>query len=240
MTWLNREMVLLAAMSLYGLRWSLLQPTDGWRWGRRTNATLYFSTLAVLFGDAIASYAPAAWAPSLLAELVLVWALSRMIATAHFSDRTSVDRNRRQPGGHVTPLCRSADGFLLLTAGLTAFRHETLASLIQLIGLGWISLVRAGELDWRRILKRSRRTSLLFFLTQFALAWALVLDRIRGTDTRTIAVGALILTGAIRLELHLRAHRAARAIARRIRAEIQDLSTGLEKVQSLTELLDDE
>lgn len=234
--------LLALAFALYGLRWTWLQPVDGWKWSQRAQAALYFSTLAVMIHEfgILQSHIPEAWRSLTLLIQVQCWALSRMIATSHFSDRTSVERSRRARGNWITGLERTADGFLLLALGLTAFRQSTIAQLAQVVGLAWISLVRMGELEWRPILKRSRRTSLFFYLSQFALAWAVIAQRMGFNDWREEAVGALFVTGALRLEFHQRTARLARATVRRIQKELQDLSTGLEKIQAFTNFLEDE
>jgi hypothetical protein len=233
MTWL--DLLTLLPFGIYGARWVLYPPLDGWSWSRAANAVLFLIASCFFFER----YFPDLLRPGTgpWVTLSLYWCVARFLATAQFRDPTGIGKFRN---ASATKLRYLVDLALICGLALNYFGREFWAESFLLATLITTTVWRLFRSDWRKIFKRSRRTSLLFFFAQNAASFALAYHYFRPIEYLPhAAVLALLVTGAIRLELHLSARRRGENSAKELQKRIAGFSTGIEKIEAFVTAIDE-
>ncbi len=234
MTWL--DLLFFLPFGIYGARWVLYPPADGWSWSRAANACIFLIGTFFFF----ARYFPDLVRPGMETwiTLALYWCVTRLLATARFRDPMGISRGR--PANIQSYLRFIADGALLGAIAIQHYGFSLFAHSLLLTVLGGITVARLARSEWRKIFKRARRTSILFFFAQIATSFALLYHYFRPIEFMPqTAVFALFLTGAMRLELHLSARRRGENFAKGLREKIAGFSSGIQKVEAFVEAIDE-
>lgn len=236
MTWL--DLFTLLPLTLYGVRWALFPPVDGWGWSRSAGIFVYVAASYTFISHFYPNLAHPEFTPWI--QATLLWSVARLLATAKFRDPTGIGRFRNGYVPLVSRLRRAVDAVFVLSLPAIYFEqtyaaHAALTGALS-IALGW----RLFRSDWRKIFKRSRRTSILHFFSQIYLGSILVAHFI-AADEKLLqgALVAFVTTAIIRIELHQLARRRGEVFARDVQARIAHFSSGIEKIEAFVSAIDE-
>ena len=195
------------------------QTIDGWVYPAEELRWFCGSLLAFMLLDhgLTRIFVPIAWSQSLhlfaqrLSLLVCTWSLAGLIASGRFSDRSCVERVFGRP--RSTTIAGMVTFFFLAGLCLITFSTNLKTGLFALALSALSAAVFYGGVmaaigtEWRRILKRSGTTPLLFHFSLLAFSFSLCgvaigryVSLFEGHAWLTVASWVVVVTGLLRLQ----------------------------------------
>lgn len=249
----------LVNLTFYLLLWLRQRHADGWIYPR-DETRWFFGSLAayLLLRHEVAEICvPLLWSERVhlfsqrVALLVMLWSGTMLLLGGRFSDRSCIER--AAPRSAAKAYSNLAHFALVGALGALAFRHtlgEVGASILLMAPLVPALLAQERALrtmEWRRVLKRSSASPLLFHLGLIALPSAVLVTvamawYTRAADQRFLegAAWIMMLLGGLRMRAHLRSRERSRELAVDCRKTLQGFSSSQHRIQALCDFIADE
>lgn len=243
---------------IYVVTW-LRRPTiDGWIYPARDLRVFFGSLTAFLLlrHEVGRLFVPLLWPVELhlMAQNVSLataaWAQASLILQGRFSDRSCVERGFTR--AESPWLSRAVSGVYLVTLGALALWPQGAANLhfflfCQSLLLAYIAVTAIRGTEWRRILKRSGTSPLLFHFALLFFPFALLAfsagRQFAGLDGQRFFLAAgtiVILAGAWRLHRFEQVRRRSQLLAAECREILREFAHGDRRLHALCEFIEGE
>lgn len=241
------------ALSFFVVLWVRRTTIDGWTYPHDELRWFFGSLCAfmLLRSDWSHVAVPSVWSAPLhqfaadLSLAVNLWAASTLLLAVRFNDRSCVERGLYHRPAPAYSLLSDLSLVAALVALSPPFQLGTLALAVQSVPALLALYASVRSLEWKRVLKRSGPSPLLFHfsLILFTASTALLpLLAFFGAGEKFLgwSAWAALAFGAWRMHRYLKAKRRGHALAQECREALLNRDGGGDRLNALCEFIEDE